>query len=267
MAYRFSPSDRHTLFRARCLVPSRSEDRRSTRSAPDRPFNFPSVYIPRVRREHPPLHLQRSQRAAPCDGCEFISACRRDGHRCRAFEQWVSSGRWKPEKRTRPRSLSNGPPSLRVAGEKHHTRVCLLATTKSTLAQQEAAPAEITVDDQHENEQPAEARCVVSTIDVSQEGTSGSRSISPQNASGETQSEKSDERSTCHQLPAVTFRESQDEAARRYLVKVLSVTNGERAAAARIAGVGRTHMQALIRKHAIDVPPNLKARANHRFRR
>lgn len=66
------------------------------------------------------------------------------------------------------------------------------------------------------------------------------------------------------ELSRASYHETIDRAARAYLVEVLRMSGGERARAAEIAGLNRTHMQALIRKHAIDVPMNPKARGRRR---
>jgi transcriptional regulator with GAF, ATPase, and Fis domain len=65
----------------------------------------------------------------------------------------------------------------------------------------------------------------------------------------------------------LTFAESRAMHARRYLVAVLETTGGERAAAARLAGIGRTTMQALIKRFGISIEFDPLARGRHGRRR
>jgi hypothetical protein len=60
------------------------------------------------------------------------------------------------------------------------------------------------------------------------------------------------------------YRESTDEHARTYLTRVLTATGGDRITAAAIAGLNRTHLQALIKRHNVNVKPNLKNRGRRR---
>lgn len=66
------------------------------------------------------------------------------------------------------------------------------------------------------------------------------------------------------QLGIKRFRDSQDENAKTYLTRVLTATQGDRIKAAAIAGLNRTHLQALIKRHEVKVKPNLKNRGRHK---
>lgn len=61
-----------------------------------------------------------------------------------------------------------------------------------------------------------------------------------------------------------TFYDAMDGAAREYLTKLLTSTGGDRMTAAAVAGLNRTHMQALIKRHKVEVKPNFKNRGRRR---
>ena len=60
------------------------------------------------------------------------------------------------------------------------------------------------------------------------------------------------------------YRESTDAHAREYLTRVLTATGGDRMTAARISGLNRTHLQALIKRHRVEVAPNLTLRGRRK---
>lgn len=228
-------------------------------------------------REHPPCR-QRHSDQAPCDSCEHADQCRLDGHGCHAFESWVNSGRWKPEQRSRPRTLPNGreQPSSRIGVTNSVRRV---TATKS--AQTAAAVPESVIAAKHRDEtapNPA-PRCAVATIDAQQEGTSGAKPIASQSAPevrSKCLSLSTDEhaanvrreaKATGRNEVLPTFEESRRARAIEYLTHVLTATGGERAAAARLAGVGRTTMQALIKRHGVSIGFDPKSRGRHGRRR
>lgn len=64
----------------------------------------------------------------------------------------------------------------------------------------------------------------------------------------------------------MTFAQSMAAHSRRYLESVLRQTGGERRRAAELAGVGRTHLQALIKRFGVDVAMNPKARGRRSVR-
>jgi hypothetical protein len=232
----------------------------SSDSAPDRPFNFPAVYTPHVRREHPPLHLQRSQQGAPCDGCEFVALCRADAYTCKAFANWQQLHVWQREQRSRP-------PSRPIGHEQ--------------LSQREPAKkapgTKITAEHRVENALNPAPRFDVSTISCESPTTSGQEPIASSAPSGETLSLRTDEHAAnvprgtivtaSDEVHRLTFAESRAMHARRYLVAVLETTGGERAAAARLAGIGRTTMQALIKRFGISIEFDPLARGRHGRRR
>lgn len=138
-------------------------------------------------------------------------------------------------------------------------------------ATQEASAVEIAIDDQREIAERADARCAVSSIDSERPSDSGQVEIAAQSASYEVslQTETDSHETIASHRDEVfpTFREAQSAHAREYLTSVLIATGGERAAAARLAGIGRTHMQALVRRFGISIAFDPKARGRHRARR
>lgn len=64
-----------------------------------------------------------------------------------------------------------------------------------------------------------------------------------------------------------TYREELDACAKKYLTSVLLATGGDRVTAAQISDLNRTHLQALIKRYEVNVPPNFKHRGRHRGRR
>lgn len=63
------------------------------------------------------------------------------------------------------------------------------------------------------------------------------------------------------------FRDTMDDDAHSYLTRVLTATGGDRITAAAVAGLNRTHLQALIKRHNVDVKPNFKNRGRRRSKR
>lgn len=61
-----------------------------------------------------------------------------------------------------------------------------------------------------------------------------------------------------------TYHEAMDAHAREYLTRVLRKTGGDRGRAAQIAGLNRTHLQALIKRHNVDVKPDFKFRGRRK---
>lgn len=60
------------------------------------------------------------------------------------------------------------------------------------------------------------------------------------------------------------YKEASDEYSREYLTRVLTATGGDRMTAAAVSGLNRTHLQALIKRHHVQVKPNLKNRGRRR---
>lgn len=60
------------------------------------------------------------------------------------------------------------------------------------------------------------------------------------------------------------YNDERDENARTYLTRVLTATGGDRVTAAAVAGLNRTHLQALIKRHGVKVPMNPKTRGRRR---
>lgn len=63
------------------------------------------------------------------------------------------------------------------------------------------------------------------------------------------------------QLKYKELKDQQDEQTKAYLTGVLKSAGGERQRAAELAGLNRTHLQALIKRYSIDIPKNPKATA------
>lgn len=61
-----------------------------------------------------------------------------------------------------------------------------------------------------------------------------------------------------------TYKEAMDAHAREYLTHVLKATGGERQRAAEMAGLNRTHLQALIKRHGISIDFDPKARGRRK---
>ncbi len=104
--------------------------------------------------------------------------------------------------------------------------------------------------------------------------TSGPLPIASPAASCERQPENSDD-----QVPPVTsvaaddlpqptsqlsFHEAIDKFARELLTQTLISVGGERAAVATVLRLNRTHLQQLIRKLGVEVPPDLRLRGRRR---
>jgi transcriptional regulator with GAF, ATPase, and Fis domain len=153
-------------------------------------------------------------------------------------------------------------------------RVAAVTTTKIKLTAKEAPASETATEHRVENAPNPSRRFAVSTISGESPTTSGQEPIAPQSAS-EVPSEclyvKRDEHESeavsrgtivtnSDELSRVSYQQTIERAAKQYLVAVLEEAGGERWKAAQLAGLNRTHLQALIRKHAIDVPMNPKAR-------
>lgn len=184
--------------------------------------------------------------------------CRRDAHECAAFTNWRQLRAWQPEQRSRPRALSNG-----------HEQ-----STKSEPTAKEAPASEIAAEHRVENAPNPAPRFAVSTISCESPTTSGQETLALQGASkalSECLYVKRDEHESeavsrgtivtnSDELSRVSYQQTIERAAKQYLVAVLEEAGGERWKAAQLAGLNRTHLQALIRKHAIDVPMNPKAR-------
>ena len=62
----------------------------------------------------------------------------------------------------------------------------------------------------------------------------------------------------------LTYKEAMDAHAREYLTRVLKATGGERQRAAEMAGLNRTHLQALIKRFGISIDFDPKARGRRR---
>lgn len=62
------------------------------------------------------------------------------------------------------------------------------------------------------------------------------------------------------------YRDSTEDHAKEYLTRVLTETGGDRITAAAIAGLNRTHLQALIKRFKVNVKPNLKNRGRRRMK-
>jgi hypothetical protein len=62
------------------------------------------------------------------------------------------------------------------------------------------------------------------------------------------------------------YRDSTEKHAKEYLTRVLTETGGDRITAAAIAGLNRTHLQALIKRFKVEVKPNLKNRGRRRMK-
>lgn len=158
--------------------------------------------------------------------------------------------------------LGKGTPSLRVA-----------AAMSDRRPQPEAPATEIAIDELPASAELAEPRRVVQAIESEQPSDSGQVEIVAPATSCEVRLEtetivsresivSDQERSA---LP--TFRQAQDAHAREYLTRVLTATGGERTAAARIAGVRRTHLHSLIKRLGIAIPMDPKARGRRRRER
>lgn len=163
--------------------------------------------------------------------------------------------------------IGRGLPSLRVA-----------AAMSEMPATQEASAVAISIDEQREIAECAEPRCAHQAIEIEPSSVGRQAEIAAPARSGETPLAKTDEEqaapivsretvSDCERSTLPTFKQAQDAHAREFLTRVLTATGGERKAAARLAGIGRTHMQALVKRYAISIPMDPKKRGRRRRER
>lgn len=152
------------------------------------------------------------------------------------------------------------------------TKATTKATMKATIERRIERP-----DETGQRAQPRIAPAAIVSAPPSASGASGS--VAPA-TSGATQSVKSDDE-VCRetfssgvaddvaQAASLSFHESMAAHSRAYLIRLLTAAGGERRLAAEIAGLGRTHLQALVKRFGVAaaVPANLKLRGRPRAQR
>jgi hypothetical protein len=205
----------------------------------------------------------------PCDGCEFVAACRRSGHECTAFRSWVGSGVapgwWTREQRhpTKPVRLTRLSAPSPAESEHAPRRAPLDRQIERQMDQKTIARAVKVILMNRARKLSALARrlaqwrehAVIASSTIDGSGRASIASSAPLYARYASQSATKDN---------LTFRQSMDEHAREYLTRVLTATDGDRVTAATLSGLNRTHLHSLIKRHKVDLAPNLKSRGRRR---